>query len=67
MNTDAICFVDGYPHLLPDLRLKNIIAGGYKTAGIYQVKYFPVPVGHAVLAVAGNAAYIIHNGFTLFQ
>ena len=40
---------------------------GYKTTGINQVKYFTRPICHSVLAIAGNATYIIHNSFSLFQ
>jgi hypothetical protein len=42
-----------YEYLLGNFFFKNIIAAGYKTAGINYVEGFSVPVGNAVLPVAG--------------
>jgi hypothetical protein len=53
-------------YLLSDFFFKNIGAVGNKTAGIYYVKRFANPLGYAVLPVAGNAAKVVYDGFSLF-
>ena len=64
---ERVGFFQRDQHLLFDLLFKNIIAAGYKAAGVDHVERFARPFRHPVLAVAGHAADVVYNGLALLE
>ena len=60
-------FLDGDEHLLADLLLEDVVGVDHPAAGIDDGELASAPFALAVLAVAGGARFLGHNGMTCFR
>ena len=61
---DDVGLIDGQRYLLPDFHLKFVVAPHDVAAGVDDGESFAVPIGMAVLAIAGDASGFIDDGVT---
>src|SRR6185437_4833454 len=62
-----ISFFQGDEYLFFYLDLEDIVALGYEATGVDEVEAFAGPFRHAILAIAGNAADVVDDGFALLE